>query len=379
MTGGAQRTERIDVVQVPRTERASAAYSVVFGRGVLERAAETARRPAASGGARDRVVVLADRDVWRLHSARLTGLTDAPRHEVEGGEACKTWAELERVLEFLAATGCSRRSCLVTFGGGSVTDLGGLAASLWKRGLDVVHVPTTLLAQVDAAIGGKTAVNVSSGKNLVGTFHQPSAVLADAEVLATLPEHELRSGLGEVAKSALVGGERELVRLEARARAAADRDPEALAALAADAARVKADVVAKDPEERGLRRVLNLGHTFGHALEHAAGFGALPHGEAVAAGIGLALAASARASVLEDAELPARYAALARALGIAPDLATLCARYGWRCDVGAVLAGLDHDKKGAVGAPEFVLVRRAGELVPGVPIERARLEELLAP
>jgi 3-dehydroquinate synthetase len=355
----------------------TASYNVVLGRGVLAQCMDTARRRRPGELPRDLVVVLADREAWRLHGARVGALGDAPRLELEAGEGAKTLTQLGEVLDFLASSRCSRRSCLVVFGGGSLGDVGGLAASLFKRGMDVLQAPTTLLAQVDASIGGKTAINLAAGKNLAGTFHQPCAVLADSEVLGTLPEVELRSGMGEVLKSALIGGEYELTRLEARARAAAGRDADALGEVAADAVGVKARVVAADPLERDRRRVLNLGHTFAHALEHAAGYGVLPHGEAVAAGIGLALAASARLGVLKDTELPARYAALARTLGVAASLHELCRRYAWKPDSAALLAGFAHDKKGSVGAPEFVLLRRVGELELGVPLAEPVLAELL--
>jgi 3-dehydroquinate synthetase len=352
-------------------------YNVVLGRGVLEQCAETARRRRAGEPPRDRVVVLADREAWRLHGARLGALGEAPRLELEGGEGAKSLAKLGEVLDFLASSGCSRRSCLVVFGGGSLGDVGGLAASLFKRGMDVLQAPTTLLAQVDSSVGGKTAINLAAGKNLAGSFHQPCAVVADSEVLATLPEVELRSGLGEVVKAALVGGEYELARLEARARGAAGRNIEALGEVSIDAVGVKARIVAADPRERGPRRALNLGHTFAHALEHAAGYGVLPHGEAVAAGIGLALEASARTGVLEDAALPARFATLARTLGLTASLAELCRRYAWKPDQAALRAGFAHDKKGAVDAPEFVLVRRVGELALGVPLAESVLADLL--
>jgi 3-dehydroquinate synthetase len=352
-------------------------YNVVLGRGVLAQCGDTARRRRAGEPARDRVVVLADREAWRLHGARLGGLGDTPRLELEGGEGAKSLAKLGEVLDFLASSRCSRRSCLVVFGGGSLGDVGGLAAALFKRGMDVLQAPTTLLAQVDASVGGKTSINLAAGKNLAGTFHQPCAVLADGDVLATLPAVELRSGMGEVVKSALVGGEYELARLEARARAAAGGDLDALHEVAVDAVGVKARVVAADPLERDQRRALNLGHTFAHALEHAAGYGVLPHGEAVAAGIGLALAASARAGVLTDSALPARYAALTRTLGLTASLPELCRRYTWAPDRAALLAGFAHDKKGAVGAPEFVLVRRVGELTLGVPLDESFLADLL--
>jgi len=377
------RASRLNVVRVATDSApSSGGYQVSLGPGALARCAEAAARTRPNRPERDVCVVLADAEAWRLHGHRAGDLAAWPRLELAGGEACKSLATLGQVLDFLATSGCSRRSCLVAFGGGTIGDLGGLAASLFKRGMDVVQAPTTLLAQVDAAIGGKTAINLSAGKNLAGTFHHPCAVLADSDVLATLPEREFRSGLGEVLKCALIGGERELARLEVRAADLVARDGHALGEVVTDAVSVKAAIVAEDPEEHGRRRVLNLGHTFGHALEHAAGYGLLPHGEAVAAGIGLALAASARVGLLEDTALPARFEALARALGLPTGLADLATRHREALPPGAfsaeaLWAGLAHDKKGAVGAPEFVLVRALGSLALGVPLTADTLAGLL--
>ncbi|MEZ6014381.1 MAG: 3-dehydroquinate synthase family protein, partial [Planctomycetota bacterium] len=210
MSDHARVTDRRRAVRVGGTS----SYEVAIGPGV---SAEL----GAACAAYDRVVVLADEAVWRLHGARLSLFEDAPRFVCAGHEGSKSLATLGAVLDFLAASGCSRRSCLVAFGGGTITDLGGLAASLFKRGMDVAQVPTTLLAQVDASVGGKTGINLAAGKNLVGTFHQPRAVLADTDVLATLPEAEWRSGLAEIAKAALIAGEADLSALERSAEALA--------------------------------------------------------------------------------------------------------------------------------------------------------------
>jgi len=339
--------ERITVATEP-------AYSVLVGAGALASVAESFFGSDAA--------LLADRAVLERHAARLVGLRDLPRLELEGGEGAKTLARLGDVLEFLASAGLSRRSTLVTLGGGSLSDLGGLAASLFKRGCAVVHAPTTLLAQVDAAVGGKTAINLAAGKNLVGTFHQPKAVFADTEVLASLPEEEYASGLGEVAKSALVGGEQALADLEARAGALAARDPDALAGTVAACVSIKGSIIATDPHEEGARRMLNLGHTFGHAIEHAAGYGVVPHGIAVAVGLVLACEASRLAALLLDVDLPERVRELLRRLGLPTELAQVRRRYGVVLSPDELLVGLAHDKKGAVGRPEFVLPSRAGGL-----------------
>lgn len=346
-------THRIEVATDP-------AYTVEVGPGVLSGA------PSADA-------LLCDRAVFELHGA---GLPEMPRMELEGGEGAKTLSVLGEALEFCAQAKLSRRSTLMTFGGGTIGDLGGLVASLFKRGMNAVHAPTTLLAQVDASVGGKTAINLEAGKNLAGTFHQPAHVLCDTSVLGTLPEDEWASGLGEVLKTALIAGEEDLAALEERAGALRERDPAATADTVAACVATKARVVAEDPDERGPRRALNLGHTFAHAIEHTAGYGVIPHGVAVAAGIGLALAASERSGLLEDAGLPQRVQNLARELGLVTSVAELRSSEG-SLPAEALLAAFAHDKKGEVGRPEFVLVRRAGDIPLGIELEPALLAELL--
>ncbi|MEO2162108.1 MAG: 3-dehydroquinate synthase family protein [bacterium] len=321
------------------------------------------------------IFVLADEKAWSLHSGALAGLESAPRLEIAGGEGAKSMAQLEGVLDALTQSGLSRTSTLITFGGGSISDLGGLAASLFKRGMDVVHCPTTLLAQVDAAIGGKTAINLRLGKNLAGSIHQPRSVFADSEVLRTLPDEEWASGLGEALKTALLGGEDSLSSLEAQSSELAHPGSVAISALVADCVQTKARIVAEDPLEQGPRRVLNLGHTFAHAIEHCAGYGTVPHGVAVSVGISLALEASAAMSVLEDVGLPDRVRKLQEALGLPSSLAELRGLH----DLGpeGLRAGLAQDKKGAVGQPEFVLVRSPGDLVLGIGMEDSLLQSLL--
>ena len=340
-------------------------YEVVVGPGALD----------AIGEAHS-LAVLTDETVDRLHGARLP--VDAPRLALPPGEAAKSFATLERVLDFLVAAGLDRSSTLAALGGGVVGDLGGLAASLFMRGIALVHCPTTLLAQCDSAVGGKTAVNLAGGKNLAGTFWQPRAVLADTLTLATLPERELRSGFGEVVKTALVGDAELLELVEQRAPALLSRDAELLAEVVARCARVKGAVVAADEREAGERRKLNLGHTFGHAIERVAGYGVVPHGEAVATGLVLAAGAAARTGVLSDPALPERLGRVFAALGLAPTLADLRTRFATPLAAQDLVAGMRHDKKGRAGAPEFVLPRAAGRLECGRALEPGLLLELLA-
>ena len=344
------------------------AYNVYVGASALEKVHEC-------GLQKDCVFVLADEKAWSLHGKALVGLEAAPRLEITGGEDAKTLAQLGSVLDALTASGLSRASTVITFGGGSISDLGGLAASLYKRGVDVMHCPTTLLAQVDAAVGGKTAINLKLGKNLAGTVHQPRGVFADPAVLQTLPADEWASGLGEALKTALVGGEASLKSLEMLSPELTRQQPETLSALVADCVQTKGRIVADDPSERGPRRALNLGHTFAHAIEHCAGYGAIPHGVAVAVGVSLALEASAAMGILEDGGLIERVNKLQETLGLPSSLADLRGQH----DLGpeGLLAGLAQDKKGAVNKPEFVLVRKPGDLALGVGMEGSLLQSLL--
>ncbi|MBK8178735.1 MAG: 3-dehydroquinate synthase [Planctomycetes bacterium] len=246
-----------------------------------------------------------------------------------------------------------------------------------------MHCPTTLLAQVDASVGGKTAVNLTAGKNLAGVFHQPRAVYADVGVLATQSEEEYRSGLGEVLKTALVAGPELLELVEQGAPGLTARDPATLAAIVAACVRAKAAVVAADPLERGPRRALNLGHTFAHAIEHAAGFGRVPHGIAVAVGLGIALRAARELGLLEDRELPGRLGRLMGRLGLPADLAEL--RSSRLSDMPAALSpkelvrAMRLDKKSRGGAVHLVLARAAGRLDLEVPVDGALIESWLAP
>jgi len=297
---------------------------------------------------------------------------------VPAGERSKSLATLERVLEFMAESDLDRGSCLVGLGGGVVGDLAGLAASLYMRGIAVVQAPTTLLAQVDASVGGKNGVDLAAGKNLAGTFHQPAAVIADVHVLSTLPEIEFRSGLGEVVKSALIEGETALAALERSSPKVLARDPDALEEVVARCVGLKAAIVARDPRESGERKVLNLGHTFAHAIERASGYGAVPHGAAVAAGISLALRASRESGLLEDPALPARIERLLQALGLPRDLAALRSMHPEVPDAGRIARAMRHDKKGVAGVPRFVLPRAAGRIEVGVEIAEAAIPQLLA-
>ena len=322
----------------------------------------------------DRVAVLADQTVYQLHGDLLGPLADSPTHQVPPGEQCKNFGQLEAALNFCAASRLSRRSILITLGGGATSDLGGLAAALFKRGLTVVHITTTLVGQVDAAIGGKTAIDMDAGKNLVGAFHMPRAVFADVRLLKTLPDTELRAGLGEVVKSALLQGEQALQQLEQDAPALVEGDHDALERAVRMGAGLKVEVVTEDPREDGRRKLLNLGHTFAHAIETCTGHGTVPHGIAVAVGLKMALDASQVQGILTDQALPRRLEQLLQALGLPASVAAL------DLDVGPSASDLwqamAHDKKGAVGRPEFVLLAGPGAGQWDVAIEESVISEL---
>jgi len=346
-------------------------YRVHVGAGALERAAELVRGFS-------RCAVLADERVAPLHAHRLGALESAPRLALPAGEPAKTLDVAGQALDFLAATGLDRDSVVLTLGGGTTSDLGGLVASLYMRGIAVIHAPTTLLAQVDAAVGGKTAVNLGAGKNLAGTFHQPRAVLCDTEVLGTLDEAELRCGLGEVVKAAVLGAPGLLEQVERDAGRLLAGDGEALAAAVAACVRHKASVVASDERESGPRRSLNLGHTFAHAIERTAGYGTIPHGVAVAAGIALALEASRRLDLLEDADLPARVDGVLASLGLPDGVDELRRTSGQALPAADLVDAMHLDKKASRGAVALVLPRAVGRLELGVRAPERLLDWLMA-
>jgi shikimate kinase/3-dehydroquinate synthase len=304
---------------------------------------------------------ITDAAVGPLYAERLGPL--AGRVEVQPGEAAKTMAEAERVLRDLARAGMTREDHVVALGGGVVGDLAGFCAHLYQRGVPVVQVPTTLVAQVDSAYGGKTGVDLPEGKNYAGAYHLPAAVLADTATLASLPREELAAGFAELLKTGLLaGGE-----LWERARALETLDPEQLAELVFACARYKCEVVAADERDAGLRAVLNLGHTVGHAIEAASGYQRYRHGEA----IGLGLLAALR---------------LSEAPGLRDEVGAILERHGLptaldpAVDLDETLAALQRDKKRTAEGVGFVLLAEPGaprpeQLVDAAKV-RAAVEEL---
>lgn len=302
------------------------------------------RPPQAEGG----VLVVTDAHVEPLLPATLARL---PHHVLAPGEEHKTWDSLERLLAALDDAGLDRDGHVLAVGGGVVTDIAGLAAALHRRGVPWTAVPTTVVGQVDAAIGGKTAIDFHGGKNTVGTFHFPRAVLVDPRALATLPERHLRAGLGEVLKSALLQGEAALARAEALDAAALRAATPAAVAVLESCARHKAALVDRDPLDAGERRLLNLGHTFGHAFE-ALALPDLLHGEAVAAGL---LCAARLAAALR----PGAAAGLEERLRAALRRAGLPERLDLPAD--SVLGEMRRDKKRSGGVLRFVLPLAPGQ------------------
>ena len=297
------------------TVRVDPPYDVVVGPHAL-------RELGRLLGSRRRVAIVSQAAVAEQHApAARAGLDSSEVFLIGDGEPAKTLGTVERLGRELAAWGLLRDDVVVALGGGVVGDVAGFTAAVYHRGVDVVQVPTTLLAQIDAAVGGKAGVNLPEGKNLMGAFHQPVAVVADVDTLTTLPEREYWAGLGEVAKYALISllgdGDDGLTRVvEENAGRVRARDPEVLTALVARCVELKADVVARDPEERtGQRATLNYGHTFAHALEAYAGYDDLLHGEAV--GVGLVFAgALAVATGRVDAATGERHRQIVAALDL---------------------------------------------------------------
>ncbi|MFN3834768.1 MAG: 3-dehydroquinate synthase [Glycocaulis sp.] len=333
-----------------------ASYDVLIGEGALDASLETVRRLCPRG----RAIVVADEAALAPHRARLeAALASAglSLHVIAlgGGEAVKSWESLEALTGKLLGLNMERGEALIAFGGGTVGDLAGFAAAIMKRGCPFVQMPTTLLAQVDSSVGGKTGINTRHGKNLVGAFHQPSLVVADSAFLATLPRRELAAGYAEIVKAGLIADAALFERLEALG-----GDPltlDTLTPLIADAVAFKARIVAEDEREGGVRALLNLGHTFAHAFEADAKKGTLIHGEAVACGLVMALKYSARKSLCDagDAQRAARV--LERA-GLPVTIASLP---GGPYDAASLTRRMGSDKKNAGEGLTLILARGIGK------------------
>ncbi len=327
------------------------AYPIHIGAGALDQPELYA--PHVRGR---QAAVVTNPAVAAHYYARLQAVLEAAdarvtRILIEDGEQAKAWATLDHVIDALLEARCGRDSVVVALGGGVVGDLAGFAAAIYQRGVSFIQVPTTLLAQVDSSVGGKTAINHARGKNMVGAFHQPLAVIADVATLDTLPERELRAGLAEVIKHGFILDPEFVAWLEENIERLLARDRAALEHAVHRSCELKAQVVAADERESGLRAILNFGHTFGHAIEAGVGYGEWLHGEAVAAGMVMAAELSARAGTLRRDDA-GRVKALIRRAGLPVSGPALA--------IDRYLELMQVDKKAAAGKIRFVLLDGIG-------------------
>jgi 3-dehydroquinate synthase len=336
--------ERIDI------ELGQRSYPILIGPRLLDDRDALSQHVAARN-----LMIVSNETVAPLYLAKLR---DALRDRrtaslvLPDGEQHKTLDSVSRIIDALIAERMNRDAAVVALGGGVIGDMAGFAAACYQRGIDYVQVPTTLLAQVDSSVGGKTGVNHPQGKNMIGAFHQPRCVLADTDTLHSLPPREYRAGIAEVVKYGLICDRAFFDWLEANAEALATREDAAVMHAVRRSCELKAEVVAQDEREQGLRAILNLGHTFGHAIETAAGFGAWLHGEAVAAGMVMAAEMSQRLGWLSSADRD-RAVRLIERFG----LPTVPPRIG--AERGRELMGLD--KKVRDGRIRLVLLRKLGQ------------------
>lgn len=334
-------------------------YDIVVGEGALS----ALPRRLAGLMKQQRVFVVTDETVAGLHLEAFEQLLTRQGIKVEPfilppGEATKSMTHLEALLDWLIASGADRSDVLIAFGGGVVGDLTGLAASLMKRGMALVQVPTTLLAQVDSSVGGKTAINSPRGKNLIGAFYQPKLVIADAALLKTLPARQIRAGYAEIVKYGLINDSDFFEWLEDNGEAVRSLQPGAIAEAVAKSCAAKAAIVADDEREGGVRALLNLGHTFGHALEAANGYGPdLLHGEAVACGMALAALYSHHLHLIDMEDVAWVHAHLEDS-GFQPDLSKL---NGGPYLASDLVHAMRQDKKARGGHVPLILMRGVGE------------------
>jgi 3-dehydroquinate synthase len=335
----------MQAIDVPAPSRT---YTVTIADGALDeivRLLDQSRAPA-------RRFVVSSPLVWRLHGPQLArALRGAEPILVADGERFKQLATVTRIYDALVRANADRATTIITFGGGVIGDMAGFAAATYLRGVALVHVPTTLLAQVDSAIGGKVGVNHPQGKNLIGAFHQPHAVVVDPLVLATLPRREFRAGLYEIIKYGMTSSATLFDTLSKERKAIFARTPEVLTSIIAESCRIKADIVVKDEREAGLRRILNFGHTAGHAIEAVTKFRRFRHGEAVGYGMLVAAELARARGALAETDRKA-LADLIASLGPLPPVADLSA--------AQMLEAMPHDKKVVAGRLHFVLPTAVG-------------------
>jgi 3-dehydroquinate synthase len=334
-----------------RVETGNDSYPCVVERGILSQLHQ--HLPAKAG----KLFIVTTDDVWQFLGPAVTEGLDGRAFEqlrLPGGESNKRFEHVESACEQMLELGADRSSIVIAVGGGIVNDMAGFLAAIFMRGIPVLQVPTTLLAQVDAAIGGKTGVNLRAGKNLVGAFHQPLAVLIDPEVLRTLPKREYRAGLYEVVKYGVIASPELFQLLSTSAAEILTQAPEHIERIIAESVRIKAEVVSADEREGGLRRILNFGHTIGHALEAETRYSRFLHGEAVAFGMVAATHLAARVGLLPSETAHAIFA-VTKQYGPIPDLDGVTAE--------SLVARLSKDKKTIQGKVHFVLPDRIGHVV----------------
>jgi 3-dehydroquinate synthase len=352
-----------DTLKVALGERS---YPIHIGSGLIARAELYAPHVRQR-----RAAIVTNTTVAPLYAAQLEAALQAAGAVVQrivlpDGEAHKEWKTLDIIFDALLRAQADRRTVLVALGGGVVGDMAGFAAATYQRGIPHLQVPTTLLAQVDSSVGGKTAINHALGKNMIGAFHQPLAVVADTATLASLPPREYAAGLAEVAKYGAIHDLQFLAWLEANAGALRSRDAGALAHAIRRSCEIKAAIVEQDERESGARALLNFGHTFGHAIESASGYGQVLHGEAVAAGMALAARFSARQGRIGQADAQ-RLIALLERLGL--DVSTP------RFPAQTWLEYMGRDKKNEAGRITLILLEALGR---GAIVKDTPPEELLA-
>lgn len=354
-TNGPEPSLRYDegTVRTLQIRTTDASYPVYLGSGLITQLGSRLRKLA---GPERRIFIVTSPEIWALWGESL--LSSFPKQAPEvlflpAGEKYKRMVEVEKLAVALSEAGADRSSLLVAFGGGIVGDLTGFLAAIYMRGIEFVQVPTTLLAQVDSSVGGKTGVNLTSGKNLVGSFHHPLAVFADIDLLATLPERELRSGLQECIKAGIIADPVLLSYLERHADRILALEEAALTLVLAAAIRMKARVVEQDEREGGLRMILNYGHTVGHALEAVTHYRSLLHGEAVGWGMLAATELSRMRGLLSTAQAK-RIEDLILAYGPLPKV---------RVKAQEVFAATGRDKKHRAGKRRFVLAQKPGQAV----------------
>lgn len=358
-----------------RVELAGRSYTVHIGAGLIEQIGELAGDLLR----KSTVAVVADANAWAHHGKTLSdGLISLGKsvacYEVAPGEESKSWQSLEALTDWLLDQGVERGDHVIALGGGVVGDLTGFACAILKRGCGFIQIPTTLLAQVDSSVGGKTAINTKTGKNLIGAFHQPSLVLADTDTLASLPDREMRAGYAEVIKYGLLGDAAFFEWLCANGEEVLAREPEALTYAIATSVKAKARIVAEDERETsGVRALLNLGHTFGHALEAETGFSdRLLHGEAVALGMVLAAHYSTRRGALPG-EAAAQVAAAIGDAGLPSHIREL----NLTCSGEALADHMRHDKKMECGNLPFLLLKAIGDAYLARDVELADIATFL--